>query len=113
MNLDNEMKETLLKLVLAEDDHVLVNPVYYTAGNLNIADMATRGKVSVKDIGHGSLWQTGPSYLKERRESWPVSRSFLKPTPQLGTCPLNWKEGLPVQRQGVNPSVSLSPMNEN
>ena len=103
MNLDNEMKETPLKLVLAENDHVLVDPVYHTAGDLNIADMATRGKVSVKDIGHGSLWQTGPSYLKERRESWPVSRSFLKPTPQ---------EGLPIQRQGVNPSVSLSPMNE-
>ena len=29
---DNEMKETPLELVLAEDDPILVDPVYHTAG---------------------------------------------------------------------------------
>ena len=30
------------------------------------------------DIGPDSQWQTGPSFLSSRRETWPVSREFLK-----------------------------------
>ena len=40
--MDNEMKETPLELVLAKDEPILVDPVYHTAGDVNIADMATR-----------------------------------------------------------------------
>ena len=83
LNQDAEMKETPLDIVLAENNATLVDPVYYTTGDLNIADMANRGKVTIKDVGYGSMWQTGPSYLKESRETWPVSREFLKPTSQL------------------------------
>jgi hypothetical protein len=51
-------------------------------GDLNIADMATRGKVDIKYVGYGSVWQTGPSYLRGSRETWPVRREFLKQNSQ-------------------------------
>jgi hypothetical protein len=40
LNQDDEMKETPLDVVLNEDNAILVDPVYHTAGDLNIADMA-------------------------------------------------------------------------
>ena len=60
---------------------VLVDPVYHTLGDLNIADIATRGKADTKDVAYGSTGWTGPNYLKENREIWPVSRESRK-TPQ-------------------------------
>ena len=78
LNTDSEMIETPLRTILANNDTIMVDPVYHTAGELNIADMATRGKAEIKDVGYGSIWQSGPSYLREKRESWPVSRDFLK-----------------------------------
>ena len=44
----------------------------------NISDLATRGKASIKDVSMGSTWQTGPEYLTESRETWPVSCNFLR-----------------------------------
>ena len=66
LNTDSEMIETPLKTILANNDTIMVDPIYHTAGELNIADMATRGKVEIKDVGYGSVWQSGPSYLREK-----------------------------------------------
>ncbi|MCP4995043.1 MAG: hypothetical protein GY934_14860, partial [Gammaproteobacteria bacterium] len=84
LSTNSEMLETPLETTLASNAPIMVDPVYHTAGELNIADMATRGKIGIKEVGHGSLWQSGPSYLRERRETWPVSRDFLKQSPAVG-----------------------------
>ena len=58
-NTNPEMQETPVETTLGDNDTIMVDPVYHTAGELNIADMATRGKVEIKDVGYGSVWQTG------------------------------------------------------
>ena len=45
---------------------------FWIAGDLNVADWVTRGKTSV-ELGPGSVWQTGPGFLKQPIEEWPVS----------------------------------------
>ena len=52
--------------------------VHHVSGKLNPADIATRGNCSIEDIGPGSLWQTGPSFLSTPRELWPVTRDFVR-----------------------------------
>ena len=53
----------------------------HTAGELNISDLGTRGIARMSDIQSGSLWQSGPAYLKDNRSSWPVTREFVKVIP--------------------------------
>ena len=55
-----------------------VDPLYHTPGGLNISDLATRGAAKDEDVDIGSTWQEGPSYLKEEREKWQISRDFRK-----------------------------------
>ena len=45
---------------------------FWTAGDLNIADWVTRGK-SPEELGPCSIWQSGPEFLKQPVEEWPVS----------------------------------------
>ena len=40
------------------------------AGTSNPADIGTRGKARLEDIGPGSLWQLGPDFLCRERELW-------------------------------------------
>ena len=58
-----------------------VDPLYHTPGGLNISDLATRGAAKDEDVDIGSTWQEGPSYLKEEREKWQISRDFRKKVP--------------------------------
>ena len=46
-------------------------PVSHVPGDLNPADLGTRGHVSVGDLGPNSYWQVGPSFLQEDFEKWP------------------------------------------
>ena len=46
---------------------------YWVPGDVNIADYATRGK-HPRDLGEGSLWQTGPKFLELPIEQWPVKQ---------------------------------------
>ena len=39
---------------------------------MNVADWVTRGK-NPGELGPGSVWQTGPGFLKQPIEEWPVS----------------------------------------
>ena len=52
--------------------------IHHVAGNLNPADVTTRGLAKVEDIGPGSFWQKGPSFLCSRRDIWPVTRDFVR-----------------------------------
>ena len=45
---------------------------FWIAGELNIADWVTRGK-SPEELGPCSVWQTGPEFLKQPVQEWPVS----------------------------------------
>ena len=49
---------------------------WFTLSENNGADIATRLDSSPEDIGKGSVWQTGPVYLRSNRSSWPVNRDF-------------------------------------
>ena len=40
------------------------------AGPANPADIGTRGRASLEDIGPASLWQLGPDFLCLEREQW-------------------------------------------
>ena len=44
---------------------------------LNIADIATRG-CNPNELDLNSLWQSGPEFLKQPEEEWPVSREVKK-----------------------------------
>ena len=53
----------------------------YIKTELNIADLGTRCDGKLKDIGINSTWQTGPPFLQEPREHWPISRDFVPQPP--------------------------------
>ena len=52
--------------------------VHHVSGKLNPADVATRANTKIEDIGPGSFWQTGPTFLCTPREHWPVTRDFVR-----------------------------------
>ena len=55
-----------------------VEKIHHTASADNIADLATRGKVTKEQIDENSAWQNGPDYLKyDRDDSWPINREML------------------------------------
>ena len=46
-------------------------PVSHIPGEINPADLGTRGQVTIGDLGPGSTWQTGPDFLTTDYERWP------------------------------------------
>ena len=55
---------------------IKVDNLYYIQGELNPADILTRGDVKPEQLQSGSTWQTGPAFLKEDRANWPITRDF-------------------------------------
>ena len=57
----------------------------FVPGVLNPSDLGTREGVVKEDIGPQSVWQCGPSFLRDPRESWPlrVESGGEVPTPEL------------------------------
>ena len=55
---------------------IKVEELFYIQGELNPADILTRGDVKPEQIGFGSAWQTGPTFLSSSREDWPITRDF-------------------------------------
>ena len=49
---------------------------WYTKSCNNAADPATRPDATPIDIDVNSPWQSGPSYLRSPRSSWPIDREF-------------------------------------
>ena len=60
----SEFHENVKKLASLVDE---VEPVWWIEGKLNPADLGTRGHATAADISSGSIWQTGPSFLKMPR----------------------------------------------
>ena len=58
-----------------------VDPLQHTPGPENISDIGTRSTVTSDMVAGGSDWQDGPVYLKEDRDTWPVSREFTRKIP--------------------------------
>ena len=50
--------------------------VFHVASSENIADICTRREASLKNLGPGSVWQSGPLWLCQPRHSWPCNRDF-------------------------------------
>ena len=60
----------------------VVNPVLYTPGPLNTADIYTKGKTTATNIAYNSVWQLGLKYLQfDDKNSWPISRTFSAVVP--------------------------------
>ena len=56
----------------------VLEPAYHVESSQNIADLAMRRDGRLQEIGIGSLWQKGPSWLELHRPHWPTSRSFAR-----------------------------------
>ena len=67
----------ILDNIAAMRKYCLVEDIHHVSGDMNPADLATRGLARAAELGPGSFWQLGPSFLSLRRELWPVSREFV------------------------------------
>ena len=47
---------------------------YHVKSADNIADLGTRMKATIDEVGEDSDWQRGPSWLKREKNYWPVSQ---------------------------------------
>ena len=59
-------------------DQTYVDLLNHTPGDQNPADWPTRGNLPWSDMGKGGIMQTGPSYLKQDRSTWPITRDFVR-----------------------------------
>ena len=59
-----------------------IDKLQHLAGVLNTADVATRGHATQEDLRPDSEWLTGPRFLTQDRETWPLSRSFVNEVPE-------------------------------
>ena len=50
----------------------------WTATDQMPADLGTRRKCSVSDLGPGTMWREGPEFLKLPEDQWPVRSDFRK-----------------------------------
>ena len=55
-----------------------LTPVHHIPGDTNPADIGTRGRVRVDELGRGSTWQEGPSFLSLPYEDWPATREEVR-----------------------------------
>ena len=55
---------------------ITVEELHHWPGTDNIADLATKGKATMRDIEAGSDWQQGPAALRLKQDQWPASRDF-------------------------------------
>ena len=58
----------------------VLEPLAAVPGGENPADLGTRGRVSLADL-EGERWQTGPSWLRGPRSSWPTTTALSESAP--------------------------------
>ena len=68
----NRVGEVQRNLQLLASQVSVVEEPLKIAGPANPADIGTRGKASLEDIGPALLWQLGPDFLCQERDSWPL-----------------------------------------
>ena len=71
----NRVLEVLRLRELLQEKTRDLAPISHIPGDLNPADLGTRGSVSVGDLGPGSTWQVGPKFLLEDYDKWPRTSS--------------------------------------
>ena len=54
----------------------------HVPGQLNIADLGTRGFAGYEDVGGLSEWQNGSTFLQEEESNWPVSNKVAGEIPK-------------------------------
>ena len=75
--------DDILSSIKSANPMMTVDPPFHTAGKINImADMATRGLVTIQEVGDNSTWQQGLQYLEEERDCWPITRDFVREIPE-------------------------------
>ena len=77
----NRVAEIVNHMKSWERKKVEVEKIHHWPGLSNVADLATKGKASLDNIGPGSSWQRGPTEASFPRESWPASREFWRELP--------------------------------
>ena len=50
--------------------------VFHVASADNVADICNRREMSLKTLGPGSLWKSGPPWLSTPYHIWPYNRDF-------------------------------------
>ena len=66
------------------DEHsegTLVDLLQHVAGVLNPADLPSRPDATVSDVQPGSVWRSGPDWLRGHRSQWPMTRDFIREVP--------------------------------
>ena len=75
----SEIQENISQLEELVDK---VEPVQHIAGDLNPADLGTRGHATLEELDKDSIWQNGPKFLENlERDEWPISRQFRECVP--------------------------------
>ena len=65
---------------------VHLEEVFHIASAENISNICTRRESHLSNLGEGSSWQTGPSWLRTPCYTWPWTRDFnIKVLPQEET----------------------------
>ena len=67
-----------------------VDELHHWPGLRNVADIATKGRAVLADVGPDSEWQNGPWEARYPRSEWPATRNFKREVPQEEKCIKNY-----------------------
>ena len=68
----NRLQEIQRSMEALADKVEEVEPLQKIAGQLNPADLGTRGLAREDQVGTDSVWMKGPSFLMKERQEWPI-----------------------------------------
>ena len=78
----NRVAEVLEHMEAWRKMGIEVDELHHWPGASNIADIATKGKAVLDDVGPESEWQNGPWQARLPRDRWPATREFKREVPQ-------------------------------
>ena len=90
-------------------------PISHVLGEDNSADLGTRGQVGIGDIGPGSTWQLGPSFLRRDYELWPRAHTSAAAAAQVPAEECNVLcvvEEAPLSQEGVSVNPVMGVLRE-
>ena len=78
-NSDTEIKDHVESWELKR---IRVDDMYHFLSLENIANLGTKGKATVAEIGTSSKWQVGPAWTSREMIHWPTTRMFNRALPE-------------------------------
>ena len=69
----NRVAEALNNLAQISEKVEILEETLKVPGELNPADICTRGKATLSDVTKDSEWQGGPGFLRLPRDMWPLT----------------------------------------